>query len=949
MSGDGLVNGGMVPQIKPEMATQAAIGLRTMGTGVKTEVTDFNTDWKGLRAHYSAPEQDAVYTLQDPAQKSAESLATTLDKAAGHLDTFAGELSGLKSKFDSLTSEISNFRKQVAGGVEISSGFLGLSSEIVPWYEASETVTQNAHLVARVNELVAELSKAETTCATNIRALVQHANSCPMPFTSVTKDQLNAQQDLPWGNRREYEPKNCPESVGYGVSDFVCGIGSGVGSLVLGYDTTTGEYFQGDAYAQSWSGLGTLAGSLAATSVGGIALNASLHSAGVNNEFTQFMDRSPMVVAGAVAGLVNIDLTAKDPFEKWKKDPWRAGTSGVLNIATFFIPGAGEVAGGLKVGSAGARAAKISAAVADMAVPGGSYAVKAITSLIKFDGAGAVIDDIVKVGSKPSALGTAAGVTDAASNVSRPKLDPPGVSLPSAEDLGSIGTKAAGATPELGAGERVVTSTPDVPKAPTGAPEPVSVGAKPADPTHPSGSEPTRPTEPTSGTPTKPADPTHPSGTEPTGSTPTKPADPTHPSGSEPTGPTEPTGSTPTKPADPSGSEPTRPTEPTKPADPTHPSAAPGDTSAAPPHDPASAGTHPDATPTHPVDPAASGDVAPSGDHTPVNPDHPTTTPDPTHPDHPSVGLDDRGRPVPIDADGNRIQVDGKNVFYGKDDRLHYEGSGQEVRYRDYPAGVDAPSTRPLDHVAQYSDLTPVQATPDYGNGAANAYLEATTRNTADAAKINHLLEQLGLQRADVGGSKSDVMQTLADRASAAGDGARVEMLDALGRAVDDEAVSRAVRNSAAEASGMYASLDDFARGDITPLIGNAEGDLSPGRSSVDTMGVRETNGTWDVIFGEAKGRQGRSPLNLGEANMPDGTRAQQGTTAYLSHELQVDPRVVQRLTVYADTHPGFAEAWNAGRVGVEYRLVVAGPDGSVRIANFVLDRSVLTLPKIPR
>ena len=170
MSGDGLVNAGMVPQIKPELATQAAIGLRTMGTGVKTEVTDFNTDWKGLRAHYSAPEQDAVYTLQDPAQKSAESLATTLDKAAGHLDTFAGELSALKSKFDSLTSEISNFQKQVAGGVEISSGFLGLSSEIVPWYEASETVTQNAHLVARVNELVAELSKAETTCATNIPA-----------------------------------------------------------------------------------------------------------------------------------------------------------------------------------------------------------------------------------------------------------------------------------------------------------------------------------------------------------------------------------------------------------------------------------------------------------------------------------------------------------------------------------------------------------------------------------------------------------------------------------------------------------------------------------------------------------------------------------------------------------------------------------------------------------
>ena len=39
MSGDGLVNAAMIPQIKPESATEAAKGLRDMGNGVKKKVT----------------------------------------------------------------------------------------------------------------------------------------------------------------------------------------------------------------------------------------------------------------------------------------------------------------------------------------------------------------------------------------------------------------------------------------------------------------------------------------------------------------------------------------------------------------------------------------------------------------------------------------------------------------------------------------------------------------------------------------------------------------------------------------------------------------------------------------------------------------------------------------------------------------------------------------------
>lgn len=955
MSGDGLVNAAMIPQIKPESATEAAKGLRDMGNGVKKKVTDLNTDWKVLRSCYEAPEQEAVYTLQDPAQHSAEDLATTLDKAAGHLDTYAAELSGLKQKFADLTGEITSFRNRVSGGVEVSCGFLWLDTKTVPWYEDDDTLTDNAHLVGRVNELVAELSKAETTCASQIRALVQVRNSCPAPFTSVTKEQLNAQQDLPWGYAREYEPKNCPESVGYGVKDFVYGLGTGVGSLVLGYDPTTGEYFQGDAYAQSWGGLGNLAGSLAVVSSGGTYLSMGLHAAGVNNGFTQWLDERNLVVANAVTGLVNIDLTAQDPFAKWKKDPWRAGTSGVLNVATFFIPGAGEVAGGLKVGSAGARVAKISAAIADFAVPGGSYAVKAITSIIKFDRAGGILDDVVAVGSKAPSVGV--GAADTALSVTRPTIDAPAVKLPSADDFGSVGPQGGIPGAPVRPGDLAdLPSGP--PRTPTGSVvDPVST------PGHAGPSAPPRTVDPIPATDPARSPELVGVGAKPSPGQVTVEA-PVPTRGGEVPGSGRPLGDPSARVGDPAPTSPRPAGADTPPAGNGHPATG-GPVDPAPTAGTRAGGTdtppagngHPaggpaDPPPAHPADPPASGDPHPAAADATGHTDQPTSPThepgQPGHPDQPGVGVDDRGRLVPVDADGHRVQVNGTNVFYGTDDLLHYEGSGHQVRYADYPAGIDAPTTPDLDYVAQRDDLAAVDATPGYGEGIADTYFEASTRNASDLAEVNRLLDELGLQRSEVAGSQSEALQALKDTAFDVGDVDRVRLLDQLGHAVDVETLSRAQRFAAAEASGMFASLDDFARNDVTPLLGEAPGDLSPGRSRLDTMGIRQVDGSWEVIVDEAKGRQNPTSATLGAAMMTDGTRAQQGTTAYLAHQLQGDPRVVSRLTEYSATHPGFADAWNAGRVGIDYRLVVAAPDGTVRIAHFTLDRSALTLPQIP-
>jgi len=186
----------------------------------------------------------------------------------------------------------------------------------------------------------------------------------------------NPEAPMPWGNP-VVEDRNCRESVGHGGYEWGKGLVQGVGMLVVGYNPENGDWFSGDAYGQSWGGLGDLVGSLVlmASPVGWVA--AGMAATGNNNNgFSDFMYDRAVVLRNAGGSLVGWDPNAKDGWHQWKEDGLATGTGTVLNIGTLFIPGAGEVSAGLKATSIAAKLAKITGGITEFAVQGGSWAVK---------------------------------------------------------------------------------------------------------------------------------------------------------------------------------------------------------------------------------------------------------------------------------------------------------------------------------------------------------------------------------------------------------------------------------------------------------------------------------------------------------------------------------------------------------------------------------------------
>lgn len=394
----GLINPDAFPARASDLDTGAITGsatsIRAMATTVHDETSSIDTTWAGLSGSYEAPEQEQVYALMTPAVTSATELKTAFDAAAGHLDTYAGVLDGIKSRLSTFETTAADFRAEVINGVETIAAesneanvedyaewafqwVPGVEQRTVtvPWYEDSATVERNQKLLEEYAGLLEEISTAATQCANDINALVQ--NSCVAPVEAIPAEAFNnPEMPMPWGESRD-EDRNCPESVGHGAANFGIGIAEGAGMLVLGYNPENGEFFQGEAWGQAWGGLGNLAGSLVLATTPAATIANIMAATGNGNAFTDFMYDRQKVVAGTVGSMIGFDIeNPDDPWHKWKEDGIATGVESVLNVGTFFIPGAGQVGAGLKVGSASAKVAKIAAVGADFLIPGGSWVVK---------------------------------------------------------------------------------------------------------------------------------------------------------------------------------------------------------------------------------------------------------------------------------------------------------------------------------------------------------------------------------------------------------------------------------------------------------------------------------------------------------------------------------------------------------------------------------------------
>lgn len=395
---DGLINPAMFPAKSADLniatITASATAMRSMGQAVEDKTTSVSTTWGRLPSCYRAPEQDSVYAVMRPAVTSADALHTRFDAAARHVDTYAGALEAIKPRLADIERRATEFRNRVIGGVWVDASsaadasfmdHLGGIGDYIPgvterrvkvsWNEDQDTVDENTRLLREYAQILSDVSAAVATCANAINGL--NTNVCTVPVETIPAEAFTSgETPMPWGYAVT-ENRNCRESVGQGAYTFGKDLLQGAGQLILGYNPANGDWFSGDAYGQAWGGLGDLVGSLLvmASPVGWVA--AGMAATGNNdNAFSDWMYDRAVTLRNAGGALVGWDPNAEDGWHAWKEDGVAAGTGAVLSIGTFFIPGAGQVGAGLKAGSIGARVARISGAVTEFAVQGGSWVVK---------------------------------------------------------------------------------------------------------------------------------------------------------------------------------------------------------------------------------------------------------------------------------------------------------------------------------------------------------------------------------------------------------------------------------------------------------------------------------------------------------------------------------------------------------------------------------------------
>ena len=465
---EGLVDPEMIPRIDTSCVAGAAEDLRAMGGSVAENTDGMASAWAGLRAEgvYEAPEAETVYGLLDPAVAAAGEVESALGGAADALDVFAGKLEEIRPRLEELRAEAAEFRARALGGVDepaskspvyVPSYGAGSfrsaegKTEHKQWWESAVLCEQNSKLFARINEQIIQIINAENDCVNALHDLIPDQCFMRLP-TDLTGDVLDQLGDLPWGHPTEYQSRNCVESAVLGLGDAVKDMAAGAGSMIAGYDPRTGEFGNWESAGQTWSQLGNLGLSLAvALSPSTMMVDAS-RVFGADNQATRLAGDSRHTLGETLAGLVGIDPAADDPFAAWKKDGVRSAVSSLVNIGTFFIPGA-EVGGAMKgaglAGKAGRMALRGVGAFADTVIPGGSFAVKAAE-------AGARAADV------------AAHATEGAGLASRAAraIENGALHNPSPPDPGRAGTPLPADT---GAG--TTRHGPDRPQHPAGAPD----------------------------------------------------------------------------------------------------------------------------------------------------------------------------------------------------------------------------------------------------------------------------------------------------------------------------------------------------------------------------------------------------------------------------------------------------------------------------------------------
>ncbi|MFV2196656.1 hypothetical protein [Nocardiopsis sp. LOL_012] len=147
------------PFADADTVEQSAIDLRTGGEEIDTLAEDARTTWRGLRAHYTAPESDDLFAAMDPVVETAEEVESDLAAVAGALDDFAAAVRTAQTTLHGLRERALALRERVDADAAMW------------WMKDPLALWDNLEIKNEVNAAWRAYTEAETACANSISAL----------------------------------------------------------------------------------------------------------------------------------------------------------------------------------------------------------------------------------------------------------------------------------------------------------------------------------------------------------------------------------------------------------------------------------------------------------------------------------------------------------------------------------------------------------------------------------------------------------------------------------------------------------------------------------------------------------------------------------------------------------------------------------------------------------
>jgi hypothetical protein len=388
------IDPGAIPgdNLRPDMVDIAAGEIKTIGNDVSDQGGVVVRTWQRLAHHYEAPEAATLFGVMDPVKTNAETFGSNVDQVSSALKTYAAEVEPIKAELAKIKADAYNFVASIAGGAEKTTySRAGAIKTTVEWHEDQDSVDANNDLIRRVNAQMVLLWGAERKCANAIYDIIGFPHIEAATDSNPNGYGLNEIPDgaeTPWGKTVE-RSESCGEKAAGAVGHFVWdgvivggiwGTVEGLGTLTLGYNPQTGEWFSGDAYGAAWSNLGKLAVGLAVSSPLTMPLIATMPGPAGN-----FLRDCQMTVVNAGKGLI--------AWDKWKDDPAAAAGEATFNIASIIIPVGAATAPVRTSASTAAAAIRTAAKIIDVVDPasalikvgtaGAKIAIPAIADLVK--------------------------------------------------------------------------------------------------------------------------------------------------------------------------------------------------------------------------------------------------------------------------------------------------------------------------------------------------------------------------------------------------------------------------------------------------------------------------------------------------------------------------------------------------------------------------------------